>query len=263
MSSELDEILHEQNRQDELCLQHYINDLLWHTQTTSTPRQPSSSLTWPPDHRRRESWRRTGGFEGETWPSVWLHAATSIPGYPSSFSSLTGPPRDHHLLRESWRRTGGFEGGIWPSVWLVTSSSDTCRHLRTWVSFFFFLCDRSSTWSPSSQRIREELAVLKVEIWNWARRLTRRQIFKTPVRQRAPLRRDHFQYPFSSSSNRSIWPLHSCPPSQRTREQAAIWKLELDRTCWRIWKIAPSRACWQWLDLKDCQEMCRLMARIW
>jgi len=28
MSSELDEILHEQNRQDELCLQHYINDLL-------------------------------------------------------------------------------------------------------------------------------------------------------------------------------------------------------------------------------------------
>ena len=111
MSSELDEILHEQNRQDELCLQHYINDLLWHTQTTSTPRQPSSSLTWPPDHRRRESWRRTGGFEGETCPSVWLHAATSIPGCPSSFSSLTGPPRDHRLLRESWRRTGGFEGG--------------------------------------------------------------------------------------------------------------------------------------------------------
>ena len=54
-------------------------------------------------------------------PPLVTHAVTSVPGYPSSFSSVTDPPRDHHLLRESeknwlFRR---WKYGTGPGVWLV------------------------------------------------------------------------------------------------------------------------------------------------
>ena len=65
MSSELDEILREQNRQDDLCLQHYITELLW-------PSAPWHHLnifvqfTWTQSSSGEETfWKRNCG------PDVW------------------------------------------------------------------------------------------------------------------------------------------------------------------------------------------------
>jgi len=67
MCSELDEILREQNRQDKLCLQHYITELLWPSYLISD--RSARRLSAVSENRRRtdgcleHGTRLVSGFE--------------------------------------------------------------------------------------------------------------------------------------------------------------------------------------------------------